>query len=296
MTRTSTGKNFVPPTRRSMPPSSTRSRRTWRGRGHLSYFVQKQGAAFRHFKIAGTRGLRSGKRPLLVTKQFTVQQAFRNGSAVDLDQGAVPARGKLMNHIGHSFLAHACFPHDQNGAVHPRSLFGHPPHPRQSRAQADLFPASQAGYGRRRSAVQPDAGQVDPQLLAQRAEQSPQSGHVLLTEHIRLIRPEIEYENRAPRMEQGQTHQSAVVQIGDILIAFILQHLGVLVWTQIPQHDIVRHMFPVHQRRKPAATLYLLETLTVLVSDMEIIVPPSGVQNRALMRTTGRNWRSMSCR
>ena len=46
-----------------------------RGRGHLSYFVQKQGAAFRHFKIAGARGLRSGKRPLLVTKQFTVQQA-----------------------------------------------------------------------------------------------------------------------------------------------------------------------------------------------------------------------------
>ncbi len=37
------------------------------------------------------------------------------------------------------------------------------------------------------------------------------------------------------------------------------------------------------------ATLYLLETLTVLVSDMEMIVPPSGVQNRALMRTTGRN-------
>ena len=64
--------------------------------------------------------LRPGKGPGLVTKQFTLEQLFGNGGAVDGHECSPVASAMVIDGPGDQFLTRAAFTTDQNGNV----LFG----------------------------------------------------------------------------------------------------------------------------------------------------------------------------
>ncbi len=67
---------------------------------HLADFVQQQGAAIGFLELADAPGDGAGEGTLLVTEQFRFQQVFRNGGAVDRDEGLVGARVTCGEHNG----------------------------------------------------------------------------------------------------------------------------------------------------------------------------------------------------
>ena len=50
---------------------------------HVANFIEKKRATLGLFKAATAHGLRTGKRPALMAKQFTFKQILRDGSGVD---------------------------------------------------------------------------------------------------------------------------------------------------------------------------------------------------------------------
>ncbi|MPM72688.1 hypothetical protein SDC9_119664 [bioreactor metagenome] len=87
-------------------------------KAHFTDFIQKNGAAVGQLEFAHFPALfRPGKRALFIAEQLRLQQIFRNGRAVYLNEGvAVPAAG-VVDGLRHDLLAHAAFPENQHGAV-----------------------------------------------------------------------------------------------------------------------------------------------------------------------------------
>jgi hypothetical protein len=60
---------------------------------------------------------RSGKGAFLVTEQLAFQQIQRNGSAIQLYEGAPASRAEVVNRLRDQFLAGACLSFDKNGGI-----------------------------------------------------------------------------------------------------------------------------------------------------------------------------------
>ena len=59
---------------------------------------------------------RAGEGALFVAEQFALQQRFRDGGAIDLDERPGGARAPGVDDVGHHFLAHAAFAGDEHAA------------------------------------------------------------------------------------------------------------------------------------------------------------------------------------
>src|SRR5229473_2661199 len=92
-------------------------------RRHLANFVQKQRSVGGGFELAllGPDGAREGS--FFVAEQFALQQAFRDGSAVNGDKGPVGPQAVGVNGAGHEFLAGSTLAANQDGGI----AFGHAP-------------------------------------------------------------------------------------------------------------------------------------------------------------------------
>ena len=71
----------------------------------------------RQLKAAHLACDRSRKRPLLMPKQFALQQSRRNSRAVELDKGALIARAQAVNGARQQFFARARLALDQHRCV-----------------------------------------------------------------------------------------------------------------------------------------------------------------------------------
>ncbi len=81
----------------------------------LGDLVQKQGPLVGKFQIAGfALQIRAGKCAFLVAEKLGLHQIFRNGAAVDFDQGLVGAIGMLVDQIRDETLAGTRFPQNQH--------------------------------------------------------------------------------------------------------------------------------------------------------------------------------------
>src|SRR6267143_188367 len=76
---------------------------------NFSYFVQKNGAAIGHFEAADPLRDRSGECAFLVPEQLALQQARRNGRAVELDEGFGAPRAQIMNGARDQFFSCTSF-------------------------------------------------------------------------------------------------------------------------------------------------------------------------------------------
>ena len=76
---------------------------------HLSNFVQKQGAAIGQFKATFAAHNRACEGAFFVAKEFRFHQRFRDGRAVDGQEGIGGARTELMNRLRHQIFARARF-------------------------------------------------------------------------------------------------------------------------------------------------------------------------------------------
>jgi len=101
--------------------------------GHLADLVQEQGAAVALLEPADALLHRPRERPLLVPEEFRLQQAFRDGRAVDGHEGLGRTRRELVDRPRHDFLAAARLARDQHRCLrtrHPPDQFEHVLHRR----------------------------------------------------------------------------------------------------------------------------------------------------------------------
>src|SRR4029077_8834318 len=73
-------------------------------------FVQKQGAGVRELEFAFFLCISAGESTLLMSKQFTLKQIFRNSSAIDNNKRVVLPLALSMNGVGHEFFAGSALP------------------------------------------------------------------------------------------------------------------------------------------------------------------------------------------
>src|SRR6266540_763797 len=78
-------------------------------------FVEKQRAALGLLEAADTARLRAGEGAAFVAEQFALQQRFRDGGAVDGDEGRLRPVAVLVDGAGDEFLAGACRAADEHG-------------------------------------------------------------------------------------------------------------------------------------------------------------------------------------
>ena len=85
---------------------------------HVADFIEEQGAAVRLLDLAGGPFLAgAGKGTALVTEELRLDQGFRNGGAVQRNEGRVAARAAVVEGLGQHFLAGAGFALDQDRDV-----------------------------------------------------------------------------------------------------------------------------------------------------------------------------------
>ena len=65
----------------------------------------------------------AGEGALLVAEELALQQARGDGRAVELDEGALPARAEIVDGAGDELLAGAGLPADEDGGVGRRDGF-----------------------------------------------------------------------------------------------------------------------------------------------------------------------------
>ena len=106
---------------------------------NLADFVEEHGAAVGQLEAADALRDGAGERALLVAEQFAFQQAGGNGGAVQLDEGALPARAEVVDGARHQFLAGAGFAVDQHGGIGGRHGLHLLEHGLQRAALADDF-------------------------------------------------------------------------------------------------------------------------------------------------------------
>lgn len=63
--------------------------------------------------------LRAGKRAGFMAEKLGIKQIFIKGSAVERNEGALPARRKVVQLPGNQLLAGAAFPYHKHGFLQP---------------------------------------------------------------------------------------------------------------------------------------------------------------------------------
>ena len=84
---------------------------------NLAHLVQEHGAAMRQLEAADALRDGAGERALLVAEHLAFQQAGGNGGAVQLDEGALPARAEVVDGARQQFLAGAGLAVDQHRGI-----------------------------------------------------------------------------------------------------------------------------------------------------------------------------------
>jgi hypothetical protein len=84
---------------------------------HFGDLVEQQTAVLRLLELAGLRVLRAAEGALFVTEKGGLEQAVRNGRAIDGHERALAARRVLVNEARHHLLANAAFAGQQDRAV-----------------------------------------------------------------------------------------------------------------------------------------------------------------------------------
>ena len=87
------------------------------GRRHVSDFVEKERTAVRKFELSWFAAYSSGEGAFFVAEEFAFEQIFRDGGAVDFDEGAGGAVRVLMDGVGDEILADAAFAAEENGGI-----------------------------------------------------------------------------------------------------------------------------------------------------------------------------------
>ncbi|OPZ60721.1 MAG: hypothetical protein BWY87_00296 [Deltaproteobacteria bacterium ADurb.Bin510] len=186
--------------------------------GQLTDFVQEDRAPVGAFEAAALLAQGSGEGAFLVAEELGVQQAVRNGAAVDFDEAGLAAWREAVQGVGDDLLAHTGFPQQHDRARQRRDLPDH------------LQYAGQAEVGAH-------------DLVAHRMLQLAAEFAVLEFEHVleseNLIIPQGVRKGDADGLAQ-QFQQSGVLGPKDLLAA--CGH------TEGPQGDAVHDQYHAHDR------------------------------------------------
>jgi len=81
----------------------------------IADLIEKDGAAVGELEASFFARDRSGKGPLFVTEEFRFDEIFRDGGAVDADEGLLAAGGIIVDGLGDQLLAGPRFAAQQHG-------------------------------------------------------------------------------------------------------------------------------------------------------------------------------------
>jgi len=84
---------------------------------HVRYLVEEDGAFVRQVEFAALLLGRPGKGALFVTEKFALDEVFRNGGAVDLDERLAVAPAQPVQCPGHQLLARPVLAHDEDPRI-----------------------------------------------------------------------------------------------------------------------------------------------------------------------------------
>ena len=93
-------------------------------RRHLADLVEQNRALVAELEFARLGVVRASEGARLVAEQFALQQVGGNGGAVHLEEGAMRARGKLVDQARQNFLAGPALAQQQHGDVDIRDQRG----------------------------------------------------------------------------------------------------------------------------------------------------------------------------
>jgi hypothetical protein len=108
--------------------------------GDITDLVEKAGARVGLLKHPALLGEGTGKRAPHVAEQFTLEQRFGHGAAVDGDKGTVAAGAVLVESSCHQFLSRTALAQNQDGAFRGRRPGDSLVHVHHRRAAADNGP------------------------------------------------------------------------------------------------------------------------------------------------------------
>src|SRR5262249_14165918 len=111
----------------------------------VANLIQKEGSVVGEFKAADFLRDGSGKRTLLMTEEFALQQVKGNGRAIQLHKRASAACADIVNGFGDQLLTSTCFPEDQHRRIGRCHSFHFSQNGRQSWAVAYDFVESILG-------------------------------------------------------------------------------------------------------------------------------------------------------
>src|SRR5262249_5635051 len=83
----------------------------------LAHLVEEERATVSELEPSDPLGDRAGERPPLVAEQLALEQARRDGGAVDLDEGPVAAPARIVDGAGDQFLSRAGLAQEEHGRV-----------------------------------------------------------------------------------------------------------------------------------------------------------------------------------
>src|SRR5262249_36819019 len=80
----------------------------------LSNLIQEKGSVIGQFEKARLRGVCISKGTLFVSKHFTFQQCFLDGTTVNVYEWARVPRRQAVEGLGNQFLTNTALTHDQS--------------------------------------------------------------------------------------------------------------------------------------------------------------------------------------
>ena len=117
ISRTSVWIVSLPPTRSNRCSWSSRRIFAWVSGGHVADLVEEERAAVALLELADPLAVGPGERALLVAEQLALQQALRDGRAVDRQERLVGPLAVLVDGPGDQLLAGAALAEDQHRHV-----------------------------------------------------------------------------------------------------------------------------------------------------------------------------------
>ena len=116
MTRASSRKTSLVPSRCTSPHSRKRNSLDWLASGKLADLVKENRSALGGMNLPQARLHGAGEGAAGMAKELGFYQRFRNRRAVDGDEWLVGTRAELMHGLGDQFLSGAGFPGDEHGS------------------------------------------------------------------------------------------------------------------------------------------------------------------------------------
>ena len=93
-------------------------------RGDFADFVQQDGAVVGQFEPAFALGHGAGEGALFMAEKFALDEVFRDGGAIELDERGAGARALAVERARDQFLAGAALAGDQHGGLGAARLCG----------------------------------------------------------------------------------------------------------------------------------------------------------------------------